>query len=167
MGFLSDFVTDIFGGESDRGPKMQREENALMREFVEQQTQKGVDAVNRLYPQADKRLKRGISSAANTLRLTPQAQAVPLIQGNQMAQQAILGGMGAYERAILGLPTGTQNMSPMQWDTQGMFTPFAYDPQRDVTRVGQVNATQANPHQANPLAGYRQYLANLNGVRLP
>lgn len=140
MGFFS----DLFGGSNNDGIKYQRQENAEGREFLEKQTGRAVDAVNRFYPIADERMRQGLQSATGILQDTAPAQIQPLREASRAAQASLLGGMGAFQNAILGNPTGI-HANP--WQNAGYLQPQNIGHMPTMMRPFQPSHTQ-NLYQA-------------------
>lgn len=100
------WVDDLFGGTDDSNVSAVIEDNASRRAQADQMYRYGVGDTRYYMPKAKESVREGYHGAIATLRRTPQAQIRALQGAGQVAAQALLGGMGAYQNAILGLPTG-------------------------------------------------------------
>jgi len=138
MGFFGDLVDDVFGGESDRGLKANREEFARRQESVERNAALARQDTLDIYPRGQEALQQGFRAAIDVARRTPQAQNRVLQRSGLRAQEALLGGANAFRQAIMGLPTGMNNgmydnpygLRPLQMGTDaGINRPF-HDSQR-------------------------------------
>lgn len=96
----------IFGGESDKGIKLNKAENDRKREGIDRYAQQGRQDIINIIPQVNDTLAEGYQGAVGVSRDGPQSQLALLQEGTKRAQEAVLGGMGAYQNAILGMPTG-------------------------------------------------------------
>lgn len=102
MGWLD----SLFGGESTKGIKFQRAANDRAQDFIEQQSELARNDVLSIVPGGIDDLNEGYSAAIDVNRKAG-AQGLQLLQrSNQRAQEAVLGGMDPFRRAIMGLPTG-------------------------------------------------------------
>lgn len=168
MGFFS----KIFGGESAKGPKIQKEENRIAREFNREQTDKGVSFLKSQFPQAQETMRQGINAGLNTRQMMPWAQMQPVRQSSLRAQEAVLGGANAYQNAILGMPTGLganpyQNPVGLQpkmiGARQPMLAPFQDVPQFESPQQPSYQRAfsqggAGSPWQ-NPLAGIQSFMS--------
>jgi len=102
------FLDSIFGGESTKGIKFNKAENDRKREGIDQYAQQARGDVQNIIPQINDALNQGYSGAIDISRQAPQGQLAVLQNTAQRAQESILGGMNAYQNAILGTPTGLQ-----------------------------------------------------------
>lgn len=162
MGFLSDAFDSFFGGESDRAPTMQREENARVQEGVERQGALARQDVLDIYPRGQEALQQGYRAATDVARRAPQAQNRVLQKSGLRAQEALLGGSNAFRQAIMGLPTGMENgmyqnpygLRPMQIGADaGANLPF-YESQKPMflgtqEQDGMEAAIRRNPELVN------------------
>ena len=102
------FLDSIFGGESTKGIKFQKAENDRKREQIDLNRDAALDSVNNIIPGGIDALNQGYNSAINVQKQGPQAQISELQRTSQRAQENLLGGMNAFQSAILGMPTGLQ-----------------------------------------------------------
>lgn len=154
MGILKDLI----GGVDKTGIKFQTNENATTREQLARLEQQGVNNFARFLPLADKRARQGFEQAGKVLRSGPRAQINALQQGNKRAEGALLAGAGAYQNAILGLPTGmgqhpgnndSHYLRPGKIDGQ-FLEPFNVP---SPNSWGQPVQASPTPQNANPFAG--------------
>jgi hypothetical protein len=102
MGSVTDF---LFGGESSKGIKFQRDDNARRQQFIEDQLKIGREDVLDLYPRGDEALRQGYKAGINVAKRAPGARINLLQDSSRQAQEALYGGMNEYKRAIMGLPS--------------------------------------------------------------
>ncbi len=108
------FFDSIFGGESTKGIKFQREDNKRRQKFVEEQAALGRQDVLNIVPRGTEALQQGYRAAEDVLRRGPQAQIRTLQRSSQRAQEPLLQGMNEYRRAIMGLPSQMDPNNPYE-----------------------------------------------------
>lgn len=111
----------LFGGESDKGIKLQREQNNQAQQLIEENTAVGRADIQDIIPRGIENLQQGYRSAIDVASRSPQAAIRALNVAGVRGQEALLGGQAAFQNAIMGLPTGI--------DTNNMYNnPFGLTP---------------------------------------
>jgi hypothetical protein len=127
MGFLSKVVSvgtlglvdgdELFGDQGKGAAKSQAAQNAADREFIAKQVAQARGDIFPLFQSAQDVRGGGTQAALDVLRGSIPEQAQVFQSGNVGAQQALLGGQGNFQRAILGLPQEQQGTQSVGFDT--------------------------------------------------
>jgi hypothetical protein len=101
-------VTDwLFGDqESTKGIKFQRDANQRVQEFAQESTGAARQDLLDIFPRAQESAQQASRAAIDVARKGPQSQIRALSRAGTNAQKALMGGMAAYQNAIMGTPTG-------------------------------------------------------------
>lgn len=135
---MSKAVKSIFGGTDRSAMRANQAQNEQSRDFIQQQM-----------GQSQGMLNQGFGGAYNVLQGAIPEQLGAFQQGNMAAQAYLLGGMPAFQGAVMGMPGQSFQMPPMAqvpFSTQFTQQPF---PQQMQPQQQQ----QINPEFANPLRG--------------
>lgn len=100
------FFDKIFGGESKTGIRMQQGANLREQRMAQESTAAARQDLLDIYPRAKEAQQQSERAAIDVLRKAPQSQLRALSRAGTNAQRALLGGMSAFENAIMGSPTG-------------------------------------------------------------
>jgi len=104
MSSVSDW---LFGDQNDTtGIKYQEAANRRTQQYAQESTDAARQDILDVFPRAEEAYQQSARSALQTARRAPQSQLNVLSRAGINAQRAILGGMDAYQNAIMGRPTG-------------------------------------------------------------
>lgn len=96
----------IFGDPNDTtGIERTEADNRRRQEFIEEQAALGRRDVLDIIPRGEEALQQGYRAAIDVSRRAPMSQIKTLSRASQRGQEALLGGMDEYKRAIMGMPT--------------------------------------------------------------
>lgn len=99
------FLDSLFGGESTKAIKFQRADNRRRQEFLEEMLAMGRQDVLDIIPRGTEALQQGYRAAIDVSRRAPMSQIKTLSRASQRGQEALLGGMDEFRRAIMGDPS--------------------------------------------------------------
>lgn len=142
---IASAAADLFGSsDSDKASRRQQATQREQIDFAKEQANLARQDVNRFMPIGDERMRQGYQAATGILQDTAPAQIQPLREASRTAQASLLGGMGAFQNAILGNPTGI-NANP--WQNAGYMQPQNIGHMPTMMRPFQPSHTQ-NLYQA-------------------
>jgi len=121
----------------------QREES---QKFIEKQTNQARGDIFQLFPAGQKARQQGIQSGFNIYQAALPTQTQYFQQGNVMAQNQQLAGLGQIQNAILGRPINQNALKP------GVVQQMNYDANGGLQRFAPVNQPLLQPSgsSANP-----------------
>ena len=94
----------LFGDQGEGAQQAQLAENAANRKFIEEQVKQARSDVFPLFQGAQEARTAGSQAALDVFGGSIPSQLGAFQAGNVGAQQALTGGLGAFQQAILGLP---------------------------------------------------------------
>jgi len=117
----------------------QREES---QKFIEKQTNQARGDIFQLFPAAQKARQQGIQSGFNLYQAALPTQTQYFQQGNVMAQNQQIAGLGQIQNAILGRPINQNALKP------GVVQQMNYDANGGLQRFAPVNQPILQPSAA-------------------
>jgi len=101
MGFFS----RLFGGDDDKAAKWQREDNKLMREWIQKRSKETERQAFDLFDKGMAARQEGAQRGLDILSKTVPERMRLVQEGRRRVQDTSLAGSEMYKRAMLGLPT--------------------------------------------------------------
>jgi len=141
---MSKAVKSVFGGTDRSGQRKTEAQNRLSQEYIKSQESKAQGYLSNAMPGMQEATAQGFQGAANVLGGAVPQQIGALQQGSQAAQQYLLGGMPAFQSALMGTPI---NYGQFQSAPQFQLDPSTF--QQQVYNPNQQNFMQG----FNPLGG--------------
>lgn len=133
------FFKSLFGGTDDSAQKYTMRQNAASQDYIKQQTGQAQNYLSGVLPQMQNAMYQGFQGAADMYGQAAPQQLQALQQGNMAAQRYLLGGLPAFQAAIMGdqfdMGQFAQSMQPTQINydpsmfQRQVFNPLAGSPQ--------------------------------------
>jgi hypothetical protein len=138
---MSNAVKSIFGGTDRSAQRKTEAQNQLSQDFIRSQTGQAQNFLAGALPEMQRATGQGFQGAADVIGQFAPQQIQAQQQGNMAAQAYLLGGLPAFQQAILG-----QGVNFGQFARNTPMTQIQYDP----------SMFQRQTYQPNPLGGMPQ-----------
>jgi hypothetical protein len=151
---MSNAVKSIFGGTDRSAQRKTEAQNQLSQDFIRSQTGQAQNFLAGALPEMQRATGQGFQGAADVIGQFAPQQIQAQQQGNMAAQAYLLGGLPAFQQAILG-----QGVNFGQFARNTPMTQIQYDPSMFQRQVYQPNM--------NPLGGMPQPMGQPMGQQAP
>jgi hypothetical protein len=147
---MSKAVKSIFGGTDRSAQRATQAQNEQSRGFIQQQEGRAQNFLTQGLGDASRMSAQGFGGAMDIIGQAAPEQINAMQQGNVAAQQYLLGGMPAFQNALMGMPVNYSQFQP----TQIQFNPSVFSQRLPQGLQGQQpQPQQMTPEMMNLLSG--------------
>lgn len=166
---MSKIGKTLFGGTDRSAQRATQAQNQLSQQFIQAQEGRAQDFLSGALPQMQNATFQGFQGAADVVGSMAPQQISAMQQGNVAAQQYLMGGLPAFQRALMGQPlnynpqTFQAQVNPALFQRQ-VFNPMAQQPMAQPMPQGMPQSQSYN--QQMPANGGQVDFSALLGGRM-
>jgi hypothetical protein len=148
---MSKIGKTLFGGTDRSAQRATQAQNQLSQQFIKAQEGRAQDYLSGAMPRMQDATYQGFQGAADVVGSLAPQQINALQQGNVAAQQQLIQGLPAFQRALMGQPL---NYNPQAFQAQynpALFQRQVFNPNAQVMQQPNLPAMMQNPSYAQQM----------------